>query len=273
MGFTMYPFAELFGRTIGMYPLMALAGALAAGFFACREAQRRGPGSADMLMLLLVIAAGMLVGGSLLYGATNARYIAALLANLGRLEGPAQFFQILAGLFGGSVFYGGLIGGTAAGMLHMRRKKLDIPLCSDILAPAVPLFHAFGRIGCFLGGCCYGVECEFGFVFSLSPVSGANGVRRFPVQLLEAGFNLLLFFLLWRLYRRGKLGGRLFALYLALYSVGRFFLESLRGDAHRGFVAGLSTSQWISIALAAAVAVWALRAERNRRRGRVRADG
>ena len=80
-------------------------------------------------------------------------------------------------------------------------------------------------------------------------VEAANGVRRFPVQLVEAGFNLLLFVVLAWLLKKGLCKGKLFLLYLLAYSAGRFVLEFWRGDAYRGFLFGVSTSQWISILL------------------------
>lgn len=150
-------------------------------------------------------------------------------------------------LFGGAVYYGGLIAGMAAGLLWARKKKLDAGRYADVGAPAIPLFHAFGRIGCFLGGCCYGVECKIGFIYRRAVIEEANHVRRFPVQLVEAVLNFALFFTLWYLLKKGKCAGRLLYLYLCAYAVIRFTLEFWRGDEHRGFLLGLSTSQVIAI--------------------------
>lgn len=133
-------------------------------------------------------------------------------------------------------------------------------LWASLTAPAIPLFHVFGRVGCFLGGCCYGLPSAWGFVYRYSPVAEANGVSRFPVQLVEAAWNLVLFLLLARLQRRGR--DRLLPLYLALYAPARFLLEFLRGDAYRGIFLGLSTSQWISLFLFPA-ALYALLRPRN----------
>jgi phosphatidylglycerol:prolipoprotein diacylglycerol transferase len=80
-------------------------------------------------------------------------------------------------------------------------------------------------------------------------VEAANGVRRFPIQLVEAGLNLLLFFLLWYLFKKEKLQQRLLYLYFLIYPIIRFTLEFFRGDSYRGFLFGLSTSQLISILL------------------------
>ena len=114
--------------------------------------------------------------------------------------------------FGGQVFYGGLLGGIAGAVVYAKCARLEgFPDYADTVAPAIPLFHFFGRIGCFLGGCCYGIESDFGFVFTNAVVQSANGVRRFPVQLFESGFNLLLFIFLILLL---QIGLRMMAVHL-----------------------------------------------------------
>ena len=150
-----------------------------------------------------------------------------------------------------------LLGGILAGALYLRVKGRSLALWSNLTAPAIALFHTFGRIGCFLGGCCYGIPSAWGVTYRHSPVVEANGISRFPVQLVEAAWNLILFLLLSRLLRQGK--GRLLPLYLALYAPARFLLEFLRGDSYRGIFFGLSTSQWISLLLFPAALFFLLR--------------
>ena len=150
-------------------------------------------------------------------------------------------------IFGGSVFYGGLLGGLLSGLIVIKAKKMNLKFTTDFLTPIIPLFHTFGRIGCFLSGCCYGVKSKIGFTYKHSLIESANGVNRFPIQLVEASFNLLLFILIYYLFRKGKIKGKLLYLYLILYSIIRFALEFFRGDSYRGFLLHLSTSQIISI--------------------------
>lgn len=204
-----------------------------------------------MIFVFLFGAIGCAVGMHLLYGITNIQH-------WGRLFSAGSFQEFLEAaqfVFGGSVFYGGLIGGLFAGFLSMRYQKLDYGLTSDCAAPSVALFHAWGRVGCFLGGCCYGVEWEHGITFTNALVESANGVPRVPVQLYEAGLELALFGLLSLMLSKGWLKNQLLSIYLLLYSVGRFALEFWRGDEYRGFLFGLSTSQLISIAVFAAAVV------------------
>ncbi len=232
--------------------IMAIVGALVAGIIACRVAKKRGYDDNDMIIVLLCSTAGVLVGGHILYGITNIKYFPALL----KAESIIQFFQLVGTIFGGSVFYGGLIGGIIAAVITIRVKKLPLAGFADIITVCIPIFHAFARVGCFLSGCCYGIESEFGFTaHGNTLVPDVNDVSRFPVQLLEAALNLVLFAVLILLYRKisGKGGffdGKLIFIYLICYSIIRFGDEFLRGDAIRGFVFGtLSTSQFISIVL------------------------
>lgn len=223
------PTFELFGKTFGIYPVLALVGIFTAGIYACRQARKKGLDENDMIMVLLVSAVGVLLGGHLLYGLVNVLSAPGSAPNLLASDSPKAFFENAYILFGGSVFYGGLLGGIFAGALYVRKKGFALPEWADLLAPAIPLFHFFGRIGCFLGGCCYGVPCSFGFTYTHNLIEQANGVSRFPIQLVEAAFNLALFFFLWTLQKKGKFQGKRLVLYLLCYSVGRFVFEFGRG--------------------------------------------
>ena len=116
------------------------------------------------------------------------------------------------------------------------------------MMPSVALAQGFGRIGCFLAGCCYGKETEsaIGIVFHDSAYA-PNDVSLLPTQLISSGLNFLHFFLLIWLTKKKKGDGQIAGLYLVLYSVGRFILEFFRGDLIRGSVGELSTSQFIAI--------------------------
>ncbi len=123
----------------------------------------------------------------------------------------------------------------------------------DMLIPSVALAQGFGRIGCFLAGCCYGKETDmpWGIVFHESKYA-PNGIRLLPTQLISSGLDFLLFFVLVWYAKRKKGDGQIGGLYLILYSIGRFILEFYRGDLIRGNVGALSTSQFISIFTVAA---------------------
>jgi len=166
---------------------------------------------------------------------------------------PLFFFQIWKG---GLSFYGGVITAFAASFLFFKRKKVSASAYLDIIAPGIALGHVFGRIGCFLAGCCYGRELDhaawYGVVFpdTASTIAPPN-VPLYPTQLMESGAELLLFVFLLLLRKRQKFSGQIFASYIAVYSLVRFVLEYFRGDLIRGFVFGgmFSTSQFLSLLL------------------------
>lgn len=261
----MIPPFEIFGKTFAIYPLIALAGFFISGIFACVQIKKRGFDENDMICVLLFCGVGALIGGHMLYGLTNPTLFFQTFSMLPQTGFSEAFWQSAAATFGGSVFYGGLLGGMVTGGLYYRKKQFPNDFV-DVMAVSVPLFHTFGRIGCFLGGCCYGIECSMGFTYTQNPIAIANGVRRFPVQLLEALFCFVLFLVLFSLLRRGLCKGRLLAVYLCVYAVGRFFLEFLRGDSYRGFLFGLSTSQIISILLLIGTVVFLLTDQKRRKR-------
>lgn len=152
-------------------------------------------------------------------------------------------------LMNGFVVYGGLIGGLLTAYLYARIKKVDFWKLFDLAVPIIALAQGFGRIGCFLAGCCYGQETEsaWGIIFHKSHFA-PNGVPLFPIQLVYSALNFLNFALLAWLWKKQKLRkGMVGVTYVLTYSVGRFILEYFRGDLERGSVGILSTSQFISI--------------------------
>lgn len=252
----MYPLIEIFGRTVGTYAIMGAIGLFAAVFAAIRLAKRFGIGFEDIVLLTVSVGVGLFIGAHLLFGVTNYRYVFEAFRTLGDVDFSVTL-DILRFAFGGMVYYGGLLGALIAAAIHVKvSKTLKKGEVFDILAVVIPLFHTFGRIGCFLGGCCYGAESSFGFIVHQNIVNPAIvGVRRLPIQLIESGCNFLLFLVLLFLFRKKRLPGRLIYVYLAVYSVVRFILEFFRGDSIRGLWFGLSTSQWVSIGIFIFVAI------------------
>jgi phosphatidylglycerol:prolipoprotein diacylglycerol transferase len=242
----MFPFFTLFGRTIGLYQVTALLGIFSAGIYSCAIAKKNGHNDNDVIIFLLIVSIGVVLGSHLLYAMVNYRYLIDTVQNVYTLNNFPLIIERIKLIFGGSVFYGGLLGGIAAGYFYFLKNKAKYYLI-DIVTPAIPLFHFFGRIGCFLAGCCYGIESPFGFTYKHALAEGANGVNRFPIQLLEALINLIIFFILAKNRNSLIFKGKLILFYLLLYSVCRFFLEFVRGDEYRGFISFFSISQWISI--------------------------
>lgn len=196
---------------------------------------------------------GAFIMAHIVYAIAQFDKLVYVLTHLDRVFGSLQMFMAyMIDVFGGMVFYGGLIGACIGAFIYMKVAKLDVRSYADTLAPCIPLFHAFGRIGCFLAGCCYGIESNFGVTYHHSLIVNANGVSRLPIQLFESVENVLIcLVLLAVLCKCSSLKkGTLIWIYGLIYPVVRFINEFFRGDiTERGYFGPLSTSQWISIFL------------------------
>lgn len=250
----MYPIIKIFNREIPTYAVMALIGIFISGIYAVKSISKKGKDDNEIIYMLLIAAIGVFIGGHLLYGIVNINEIINIFKNIKQYSGFIPFIKDLALLFSGQVFYGGLIGGIIAGLIYGKKKKLDKDYY-DVMAPTIPLFHSFARIGCFLGGCCYGIPSKIGFTYHHAIVESANNVTRFPVQLLEAALNFILFLVLNKMLKKEKYKSNLMYIYLYSYAVIRFLLEFLRGDTYRGKIWIFSTSQIISILIIIVVTV------------------
>ena len=236
---------HIFGRPVYWYGVMVALGFLAGIVHWTRAARRRGWPPEYGSDLGLWIMVGGLVGARVAYVMANWPDYAA---------DPWTFFRVDQG---GLVFYGGLIGAALAVIAFARRRKRPILTMGDYAIGGLPLGHAFGRLGCFINGCCYGAETG-------SPLSCTiEGVDRHPVQLYEAVANVVIYLLLLRLAPRRRREGEGMALYLLLYPAARFLLEFLRGDARiRWF--GLSVAQMASLTLfIVGAAIWFVLPNRN----------
>lgn len=238
----MIPYIQI---NLPTYELMAVIGLV--GSISFLRLRNRSYGYTKQQLIGLCIAAvlGMIVGSRLLYIIT---------AMPGLIKEGLTIASFAEHLFlGGFVFYGGLFGALAGIALYCGRTSLNRQQVLNFVTPGIPLFHMFGRIGCFLTGCCYGIEVPWGISYL--------GTRRFPVQIAEALLEFCV--TVWLLTYEDKVKEvRSYSLvnrYLAMYAVLRFFLEFLRGDEARGFWGALSTSQWISIAILITVGINYLR--------------
>lgn len=217
------------------YGLMIAIGIIAAICVAERRAPKYGLAADRIYGLGLVCAITGIAGAKLLYLITELPAI---------LQDPQAVFSYL--LSEGFVVYGGIILGILCAMLYCRWKKMDFVRYFDLVMPSVALAQGFGRLGCFLAGCCYGhaTDAWYGVVFSESSFA-PHDVALIPTQLISSALNFVNFLVLC-LFAKKAGRGQVAALYLLNYSVGRFLIELLRNDP-RGNVGALSTSQFISL--------------------------
>jgi phosphatidylglycerol:prolipoprotein diacylglycerol transferase len=169
---------------------------------------------------------------------------------------------------GGLAYYGGLVGGTWAVLVIARRDGLPLRKVADVTAMGVAMGLFFGRIGCFLAGCCYGevTALAVGTRFPAWSAASEGQYREgllahpslpslpvHPTQLYEAAGCLAISVFLSRwgpLHKR--FDGQVALLALLLYAVLRSAIEQVRAD-DRGLWLGVSTSQWVSLLIALCV--------------------
>jgi phosphatidylglycerol:prolipoprotein diacylglycerol transferase len=167
----------------------------------------------------------------------------------------------------GFVLYGGLITGIGAGILYIKMRGLSVSQLADLCAPSIMLALAFGRVGCFLNGCCHG-KVHQGFPgVKFPPDSPAareqgKGWNEWsdpvhPTQLYETAAAIGFFFLLsWIYKKKRKAQGEVFLIMAMLYGAWRFLIEFLRGDKRPNWLGELSYSQVVSLVLFAAAGIW-----------------
>ncbi|NLD29657.1 MAG: prolipoprotein diacylglyceryl transferase [Clostridiales bacterium] len=255
----MHPVFFQMGNIVGYsYGLMIGIGALLAIFVSEWRAKRRGlDGELVFSAAVWGLLAGLL-GAKLTFIISN---IKLLFTNPSYVLGTNGF-----------TVYGGVVLGIIVGGLIVKRKKVDVPVYLDLVIPQIALAQGFGRIGCFLAGCCYGkpTDSHFGVVFPVEAIA-PSGIPLIPTQLISAAGDFLIFAILLLLsnfatdYLKVRKGEeellykdavtkklRFFqplsmsGMYLILYGIGRFAIEFLRADPRRTAL-GLTSNQYVSI--------------------------
>lgn len=246
----MYPYINVFGLQYSTYGICSAVGVLLMGLVVYLLSRKKNISIEDLLIGTVAALAGAFLGAHILYGITNIPYMVNGVQTFVNEQKDIEYlFGVIINGIGGMVFYGGLLGALGVGALYCKFRKISVGDFADCFAVGIPLFHVFGRIGCFLAGCCFGIESEFGFTTTNALVETCNHVNRFPVQLLESGLNFILFAIMLILFSKKVMKNYLIFVYLFLYSIIRFVDEFFRGDIYRGVLLGLSTSQWISLIL------------------------
>jgi len=237
--------------TIYSYGFLIALGCIAAFTYMWRTS-RMSFDQANTLFILLILA-GVIGGKVFLIFEAPAYY----LRNPGRLISGSGF-----------VFYGSLLLCIPTMLWFFRRNKMPVLSMLDIMAIVTCIVHGFGRLGCFMAGCCYGLPTEgpLGVIFT-DPVCQAKPLNTplHPTQLYEAAFIFALLTGLLILKRRKTFDGQVFLVYLIVYASGRGIIEMFRGDIERGFVIRdiVSISQFISLVLIAVAAFFYVKLKRK----------
>ena len=230
---------SLFGRpiTIHGYGLMIAIGILVAIVVAIVRAKKKKIDPDPLLDVALIVLFAGFLGGKLMYIIVEWKSF---------IDAPNKL-AFFGG--GGFVVYGGIILVLLACVVYFKIRKLDFYTYFDLVMPEVSMAQALGRVGCFLAGCCFGAETTspIGVVFPPGIYGITPGVRVWPTQIFMAVGNLVIAGILLLAGRYLKKRGQIGALYLILYSVGRFAVEFFRADPRGTVFRIFSTSQFVSI--------------------------
>jgi len=243
----MYPVLfEIFNRQISTYGLLIITGAVAA-WLTIKVLDKSKDKNVSLVFLICIC--GGVIGAFLLRPITRIPEIIIHWEHFRQM--PVRI--ALSVIFGEIVFYGGLIGGVIAMIIFCKSHKIPILPIADLFAPALAVAHGFGRIGCFLGGCCYGIQVHGSHPFAaVFPPVGTPVITGMPVlatQLIEAASLFAIAVILILIYKKTAGKGLTVCTYGILYSILRFTLEFYRGDSARGVYGVFSVSQYISMAL------------------------
>lgn len=244
----------IFGATIplrvGGYGLMYALAVLVGWRLMCWLGRQRYPEAPWTDMYFFSIIGGVLGG----------RVLNALL----RLDDIARgHVTLLDALISGGVFLGGVVVGLVIYILLMKRHGVEIGYGFNALFVGLPPSHAIGRVGCLLGGCCYGAPTDLPWGITYHNelahrlMGTPLGVPLHPTPLYEVGVELLLFAIALRLWFRRPRPFAIAAVWFVGYGLARFAIEFVRADYRGGFLF-LSTSQWISLGLVAIGLWWLL---------------
>ena len=247
------------------YGLLIAAGLAIGIAVAHREGRRRGLDGGRSLDLAFWLTVSGLCGSRLAYGLVNARdFFHAC------VDGGGPWWQDCTRVFrvweGGLVFYGGVAVAAPVAFIFAKRQGWSFGEVGDLFAPALAIGHAFGRLGCFAAGCCFGKQTVSGWgvafprgsvAFDVLEAAGAIPAGAgetpplHPTQLYEAAGELAIFVALCALRPRlRRRPGLLLIVYLGLYAVLRFVVEIYRGDVLRGFPIAFDTPRlagWLGL--------------------------
>ena len=246
-----------------MYGLMILTGLFLAFMYSSSRARAVGVDSDELPIFYMIVAFAGIAVSRLFYFLFSEPDLF--------FSNPLVFFLPSEG---GLVFYGGPIGGVAAGVAFCLAKKIPTWKMIDISAPAIMLGLGMGRVGCFFAGCCHGAHVDveilstfldlkggsivhvddfphFALVFKPGVgVGNIHNVPLFPTQVWESVGALSLFgALAWMHAKLRFFDGQIMATMMVFYAALRSTIEGFRGDSIRGedLMLGLSTSQSISV--------------------------
>jgi phosphatidylglycerol:prolipoprotein diacylglycerol transferase len=202
------------------YGVMLAIAFLVGTWIATREARRLRLDEDKLVTVILIALVSGVLGARLLYVLEHVD------------EFRREWGSIFALWQGGLTLYGGVVAGTLGGLLSARRLGLPMWMVADALTPSVALGTMFGRVGCFLNGCCYGrpTRMPWGVVFPPDSYAGVEfgNAPLHPAQLYAAFAGLVLFLIFWGLRTRTRVPGVLFWIFIATFAALRIGIDFTR---------------------------------------------
>jgi len=234
--------------TLHSYGLMISLGVLSSFYIALRKSRKFGMDADKLSGMFIWVIVAAFVGGKLFFFLED---IDKYLGNWDAVKGA---------MGGGFVFYGSLIFAVPTIVWWLRKEKIPVRPFLDILAFVGPVVHSFGRVGCFLAGCCHGKVCDswLGVTFTdPNSLAAFKNTPLYPTQLFDIAVNLIILVTVYFVQKKQKFAGQLFFIYLMMYGVGRSIVEMYRGDEARGFLfdGAVSHSQFIAVCIVVICAV------------------
>lgn len=239
------------------YGVMITVAVLAGLWLAGKEAERKGFEKERISDFAFYVVVGGILGARIYYVFfTDPK---SFLAN------PLRF---LAFWEGGMAIHGAILAGFLVSIWYTWKWKLPFWKWADTLAPSLILGQAIGRMACFLNGDAHGypTDLPWGMVYAANSPAGQMfpGQPLHPTQLYEMGFNVIIFFVLWRLRKKNFFDGFLFLLYVILYSSIRIFVENFRADqlTYGGEISAAQTAGFVAIGISLIILIFRIRRER-----------
>lgn len=231
----MYPvLLHIGGFTLYSYGVFVVLAIFAGGYTAFRLLRRLGLDPGLAIELAGAAALGGFAGARLYW----------LVEHWSEVRGNVLHHAIAGA---GFTWYGGLLGGTAAVIAVAWLRKVPLGVVANVMAPAVALGYAVGRIACQLAGDgTYGRPSDLPWAMSYPRGMMPTTVRVQPTPVYETLSMFVIFLILYRLARRPQPGWYVFAWFLVLSGVERFAIEFLRRNPV--LAAGLTPPQWFALA-------------------------
>jgi prolipoprotein diacylglyceryl transferase len=241
------------------YALCIIAGIIVAMIIATRRWRARG-GTADSMELMVMVGVPFGIVGARLY-----HVITDYQLYFGPGRQPLEALKIWEGGLG---VWGGIGLGLFGGYLVARRRRIAFPAVLDAIAPAILVAQAIGRLGNYFNQELFGRPTTLPWALEIAPQYRPAGYEQFttfhPTFLYEMVWNLAAAVLLVWLDRRFRLGhGKVFALYVLLYTGGRFWIEALRIDTVNE-IGGFRLNNYTALLGFLAALIWLIWLIRNR---------